>query len=110
MGRRSGTKNEQAPFGIPVEIVLIPGQDAWAYRFIADDGGGACGKVRVPADTASDAVQDTVVTTLADLTRTWHGVEIEVAWSPLVTGSWAGRILPAATAESMRADGGPGGS
>ncbi|MFJ7990115.1 hypothetical protein [Streptomyces sp. NPDC096351] len=91
-----------------MEIVLIPGQDAWAYRFIADDGGGGCGKVRVPADTAPDAVQDTVVTPLADLTRTWHGVEIEVAWSPLATGAWAGRIRPAATAESVRADGGPG--
>ncbi len=67
--RRRETKKERAPFGVPREVVLLSGRDVWPYTFIADDSGGGCGKVAMPADAAIEDVQAAVFTRLADLTR-----------------------------------------
>ncbi|MFJ5850873.1 hypothetical protein [Streptomyces sp. NPDC092903] len=74
--RRSGPS-----FGIPKEIILLTGQDVWPYTFIADDSGGGCSKVPMPAGAALEDVQTAIFTQLADLTRIFHGVEIDVEWS-----------------------------
>ena len=92
MARRHKTKKKRPPFGIPREIILLSGQDVWPYTFIADDSGGGCGKVAMPTDAALEDVQAAVFTPLADLTRTFHGVEIGIAWFPLTPDSWVGRI------------------
>ncbi|MEU6163572.1 hypothetical protein [Streptomyces tanashiensis] len=91
-----------------MEIILLTGRDEWPYRFNADDGGGGCGKIPMPADAVLEDVQGAIFTSLADLTRTFHGVEIDIAWSPLTSNSWVGRISSTATAESPPADGAPG--
>lgn len=96
MARRPKVKKNRPPFGIPREIILLARQDAWPYTFTADDSGGGCGKVSMPLDAAVEDVQAAVFTPLADLTRTFHGVDIEVAWSSLTPDSWVGRIRHAA--------------
>ncbi|MFZ3500345.1 hypothetical protein ACODT5_45240 [Streptomyces sp. 5.8] len=107
VARRRRTK-KKPPFGIPREIILLTGRDEWPYTFIADDAGGGCGKIPMPADAALEDVQAAVVTSLADLTRTFHSVEIDIAWSPLTPNSWVGRISSIAAAESPPAGGAPG--
>ncbi|QES10973.1 hypothetical protein DEJ44_35325 [Streptomyces venezuelae] len=92
MARRPKTKKKRPPFGIPKEIILLTGRDVWPYTFIADDSGGGCGKVPVPADATLEEVQTAIFTPLADLTRIFHGVEIEVEWSSLTSDSWVGHI------------------
>ncbi|WP_237292428.1 MULTISPECIES: hypothetical protein [Streptomyces] len=91
-GETTQDEEEAAPFGIPKEIILLTGQDVWPYTFIADDSGGGCGKVPVPADAASEEVQTAIFTHLADLTRIFRGVEIDVEWSSLTPDSWVGHI------------------
>ncbi|NEB06559.1 hypothetical protein, partial [Streptomyces sp. SID13726] len=78
--------------GIPKEIILLTGQDVWPYTFIADDSGGGCGKVPMPADAALGEVQTAIFTQLADLTRIFHDVEIDVEWSSLTLDSCVGHI------------------
>ncbi len=90
-GEATEDEEEAAPFGIPKEIILLTGQDVWPYTFIADDGGG-CGKVPMPADAAPEEVQTAIFTQLADLTRIFHGVEIDVEWSSLTPDWWVGHI------------------
>lgn len=92
VARRPKTKKKRPPFGIPKEIILLTGQDVWPYTFIADDAGRGCGKVPVPADATLEEVQTAIFTQLADLTRIFHGVEIEVEWSSLTSDSWVGHI------------------
>ncbi|MFJ7206985.1 hypothetical protein ACIQWR_26065 [Streptomyces sp. NPDC098789] len=46
----------------------------------------------MPRDAAVEDAQAAVLTTLADLTRTFHGVDIDIVWSPLPPDSWVGRI------------------
>ncbi len=92
VARRPKTKKKRPPFGIPKEIILLTGQDVWPYTFIADDSGGGCGKVPMPADAAPEEVQTAIFTHLADLTRIFHGVEIDVEWSSLTPDSWVGHI------------------
>lgn len=92
-------RRRTAPFGIPKEIILLTGQDVWPYTFIADDSGGGCGKVPMPADAAHEDVQTAIFTQLADLTRIFHGVEIDVAWSSLTPDSWVGHIRRVTTVE-----------
>ncbi|GAA2936015.1 hypothetical protein GCM10010518_23750 [Kitasatospora cinereorecta] len=55
-------------------------------------GGCGCGKVAMPTDAALEDVQAAVFMPLADLTQTFHGVEIRIIWSPLTPNSWVGRI------------------
>ncbi|MEU8777111.1 hypothetical protein [Streptomyces sp. NPDC048606] len=91
--RAKTTKTKRPPFGIPREIVLMAGRDdEWPYTFRADGSGGGCGKLRMPTDAAVEDVQRAASATLADLTRTHHGVDIDVEWSPLPPDAWAGRI------------------
>lgn len=104
VARRPKAK-KRPPFGIPREIILLAGQDTWPYTFVADDPGGGCGKVAMPPDAAVEDVQAAVFTPLADLTRTFHGVDIEVAWSSLTPDSWVGRIRHVAVTEPAQADG-----
>lgn len=69
-GRRAAqTKKKRPPFGIPKEIILLAGQDVWPYTFTADDSGGGCGKVPMPAAAAPEAVQTAIFTQLADVTH-----------------------------------------
>ncbi|MFF6776944.1 hypothetical protein ACFY8W_25815 [Streptomyces sp. NPDC012637] len=89
MARRPKTR---APFGIPKEIILLTRQDVWPYTFIADDSGGGCGKVPMPPDAPPEEVQTAIFTQLADLTRIFHDVEIDVEWSSLTPDSWVGHI------------------
>ncbi|MFJ4859283.1 hypothetical protein [Streptomyces sp. NPDC088748] len=91
-GETTQDGEEAAPFGIPKEIILLTGQDVWPYTFIADDSGGGCGKVPMPADAAPEEVQTAIFTHLADLTRIFYGVEIDVEWSSLTPDSWGGHI------------------
>ncbi|MEV5970442.1 hypothetical protein [Streptomyces sp. NPDC051921] len=94
-GRR---KTKKPPFGIPREIILLTGdRGEWPFTFVADDEGGGCGKLPMPADATPDDVQAKVFAGLADLTRALHGVEIDVAWSALTPKSWVGRITPSNT-------------
>ncbi|MFF5933180.1 hypothetical protein [Streptomyces sp. NPDC012508] len=85
-------KKKRPPFGIPREITLLGGQDVWPYTFIAEDSSGGCGKVAMPSDAAVEDVQAAVCALLADLTRSLHGVDIDVAWSSQTSESWVGRI------------------
>ncbi|MET8749974.1 hypothetical protein ABZW32_07775 [Streptomyces sp. NPDC004667] len=109
MGAGRGTKRKRPPFGVPREVILLATQDAWRYTFVADGAGGGCGKVAMPSDAAVEDVQAALFTTLADLTRTLHGVDIDVAWSSPTPGSWTGRIRHVTVAEPARADGAGGG-
>ncbi|MBP2586644.1 hypothetical protein J3A78_007122 [Streptomyces sp. PvR006] len=97
--RRPRTKKKRPSFGIPREIILLTGHDVWPYTFVADDSGGACGKVPMPAGAALEDVQMEIFTQLADLTRTFHGVEIDVEWSPLTPDSWVGHVRRVTTEE-----------
>ncbi|MFD8292419.1 hypothetical protein ACFV2B_29925 [Streptomyces lavendulae] len=99
MARRPKTKKKRPSFGIPREIILLTGQDVWPYTFIAEDSGGGCGKVPMPADAALEDVQTAIFMQLADYTRTVHGVEIDVEWSSLPPDSWVGRIRRVVTEE-----------
>lgn len=99
VARRPKTKKKRPSFGIPREAILLTGQDAWPYTFIADDSGGGCGKVPLPADAALEDVQTAIFAQLADLTRTLHGVEIDVEWSSLTPDSWVGHIRRVTTEE-----------
>ncbi|MFD7082979.1 hypothetical protein [Streptomyces sp. NPDC059918] len=99
MTRRTKTKKKRPPFGIPKEIILLTDQDEWPYRFIADDSGGGCGKAPMPADASLEDVQTAIFTQLADLTRMFHGVEIDIEWSSLTPDSWVGHIRPVTTEE-----------
>ncbi|MFF4364592.1 hypothetical protein [Streptomyces sp. NPDC001594] len=99
MARRPKTKKKRPPFGIPKEIILLTGQGVWPYTFIADDSGGGCGKVPMPADAALEDGQTAIFTQLADLTRIFHGVEIDVEWSSLTPDSWVGHIRRVTTEE-----------
>ncbi|MEU2623032.1 hypothetical protein ABZ642_33800 [Streptomyces sp. NPDC007157] len=92
MARRPKTKKKRPSFGIPREIILLTGQDVWPYTFIADDSGGGCGKVPMPADAALEDVKTAIFTQLADHTRTLHDVEIDVEWSSLTPDSWVGHV------------------
>ncbi|MGW8777091.1 hypothetical protein ACWGNM_03345 [Streptomyces sp. NPDC055796] len=92
MARRTRSKKKGSPFGIPRVIILLAGDGVWPYTFTADDSRGGCGKVASPADAAVEDVQRTLFTQLAELTRTFHGVEIDVAWSSLAPDSWAGHV------------------
>lgn len=92
VARRPKTKKKRPSFGIPREIILLTGHDVWPYTFIADDSGGGCGKVPMPASAALEDVQMAIFTRLADHTRTLHGVEIDVEWSSLTPDSWVGHI------------------
>lgn len=105
VARRLKTTKKRPPFGIPREIILLSGQDVWPYTFVADDSSGGCGKVPIPSDAAVEDVQAAVSTLVADLTRSLHGVEIDVAWSSLTPDSRVGRIRHIAVAEPARADG-----
>ncbi|MGW1767504.1 hypothetical protein ACWCQL_26030 [Streptomyces sp. NPDC002073] len=67
-GETTQDEEEAAPFGIPKEIILLTGQNVWPYTFIADDSGGGCGKVPMPADATLQDVQTAIFTRLADLT------------------------------------------
>ncbi|MET9622276.1 hypothetical protein ABZZ37_16105 [Streptomyces sp. NPDC006464] len=97
---------KRPPFGIPREIILLAGRrDVWPYTFVADDSSGACGKVAMPSDTAVEEVQVALFAPLADLTRTVHGVDLEVAWSCLTPDSWVGRIRHVAVTEPAQAGG-----
>ncbi|WP_327257152.1 hypothetical protein [Streptomyces sp. NBC_01244] len=81
--------------GIPKEIVLLTvGEGVWRYTFMADKAGGlgGCGKVPVHSDATVEDAQAMVFRQLADLTRTLHGVEIDVAWSSLAPDSWVGHV------------------
>ncbi|WP_272255328.1 hypothetical protein [Streptomyces xanthophaeus] len=97
MARRRRTKKQRPTFGIPREAVLMAAQDAWPYTFVADDLSGGCGKVPMPSDAALEDVQAAVSALLTDYTRSCHGVEIAVAWSPLTPDSWVGRVSRVAT-------------
>ncbi|MGW9438640.1 hypothetical protein [Streptomyces sp. NPDC055607] len=90
--RDDKTKKKRPPLGIPKEIILLTGQDLWPYTFIADDSGGGCSKLPMPADATPEEVQMAAFTQLADLTRIFHGVEIGVDWCSLTPNSWVGRI------------------
>ncbi|MFJ9343759.1 hypothetical protein ACIRP0_31430 [Streptomyces sp. NPDC101733] len=105
MARRPKIKKNRPPFGIPREVILLRGQDVWPYTFITDDSDGGCGKVAMPSDAAVEDVQAALCTSLADLTRTLHGVDIDVAWLPLPTNSWVGQIRHLVVAEPARPDG-----
>ncbi|MER7960214.1 hypothetical protein [Streptomyces sp. NPDC096030] len=69
------------------------------YTFIADDSGGGCGNVPMPADATPEEVQTAIFTQLADLTRIFHGVEIDVEWSSQTPDSWVGHIRRVTTEE-----------
>ncbi|THA74878.1 hypothetical protein [Streptomyces sp. A0592] len=99
MARRPKTEKKRPSFGIPKEIILLTGHDVWPYTFIADDSGGGCGKVPMPAGAALEDVQTAVFTQFADLTRIFHGVEIDVEWSSLTPDSWVGHIRRVITEE-----------
>lgn len=92
VARRSKTKKKRPSFGIPKEIILLSGQDVWPFTFVARGWGGGCGKVPMPADAALQDVQTAIFTSLADYTRTAHGVEIDVEWSSLTPDSWVGHF------------------
>lgn len=78
---------------------MLTGRDEWPYTFVADGASGGCGKVPMPSDAAAVDVQAAVFTTLAGLTRSCHGVEIDIAWASLTTDSWVGRITSQAAPE-----------
>ncbi|MFE9560174.1 hypothetical protein ACFYM0_03615 [Streptomyces sp. NPDC006487] len=81
--------------GIPKEIVLLTvGEGVWRYTFIADEAGGlgGCGRVPVRSDATVEDAQAMIFRQLADLTRTLHGVEIDVAWSAQAPDSWVGHV------------------
>ncbi|APU44064.1 hypothetical protein BSL84_34105 [Streptomyces sp. TN58] len=99
MARRPKTKTKRPSFGIPREIILLTGHDVWPYTFIADNAGGGCGKVPMPASAALEDVQTAIFTQLADHTRILHGVEIDVEWSSLTPDSWVGHIRCVTTEE-----------
>ncbi|MCY0931663.1 hypothetical protein OTB20_36885 [Streptomyces sp. H27-H1] len=95
MAIRPETKKKRSTFGIPKEIVLLAaGEGVWRYTFSADDAGGlgGCGRVPVRSDATVEDAQAVIFRQLADLTRTVHGVEIDVAWSSLAPDSWAGHV------------------
>ncbi|MFI1654897.1 hypothetical protein ACH4ZU_08210 [Streptomyces sp. NPDC020472] len=104
VARRPKAK-KRPPFGIPREIILLARQDAWPFTFTADDSGGGCGKVPMPPEAAVEDVQAAVFTSLADITRTFHGADIEVAWASLTPDSWVGRIRHIAVTEPAQTDG-----
>lgn len=98
VARRRRTK-KKPPFGIPTEIILLTGRGEWPYTFVADGASGGCGKISMPTDTALADVQAAAFRPLADLTRTFHGVELDIEWSDLTSGSWVGRISSTAPPE-----------
>lgn len=103
------TKKQKPHFGIPREIILLSGRDdVWPYAVVADEAGGGCGKVAMPGDAAVEDVQVAVFAALADLTRTLHGVEIDVRWSVLTSDSWVGQVRrDVGAADSGSCDGVP---
>ncbi|MFF4161380.1 hypothetical protein [Streptomyces sp. NPDC001678] len=105
MVRRPKTKKKRPAPGMPKEIILLAGQEAWVYTFTADDAGDGCGKVAMPSGAAIEDVQAAVCTSLASLTGTLHGVDIDVAWSCLTPGSWVGRVWHVAVVEPAQTGG-----
>ncbi|MFB9435758.1 hypothetical protein [Streptomyces showdoensis] len=91
VARRSKARKKPS-LGVPREIILLTGAKEWPYTVAADDGSGVCGKVPLPCDALPEDVQERVFTPLAELTRAWHGIDIDVTWSPLTQDSWVGRI------------------
>ncbi|MFG2976755.1 hypothetical protein ACGFYY_27685 [Streptomyces sp. NPDC048331] len=112
MARPPRTKKQRPHLGIPRELILLTGRgDVWPYTFVADGGGGACGKVAMPGDAAVEDVQAAVFTPLAELARSLHGAEIGVTWSVLTPDSWVGHVRrDGAPADPAPFDGEPEGS
>lgn len=82
--------------GPPVSITIYPTPGGWRHSVRTQNGGLLCGGLRhLAADATPEEARAAATELVRSVGREFHGVELDVDWSPAdAEGWWVGTACP----------------
>ncbi|MGW1293615.1 hypothetical protein [Streptomyces sp. NPDC002533] len=104
MVRQERKNKRQAPFGMPIGIVLLATPEGWRHSVLTEEGGTFCGRLTgLSADTDPAEARAAVTAMVVGLAHDFHEADVDVVWDPpREPGSWTAQVTVAAAPPNVR--------